>query len=67
MKNHIFKYSYLEQAITSDIVTVEVKNCTQTNFPIKSFYSTATEDVYVFFRQGQGITINPETMETKME
>lgn len=67
MKNYIFKYSYLEQAILSDVVTIDVNNCTSTNFPIKSFYSQATKDVYVFFRQGQGITLNPETMEYKTE
>ena len=35
-----------------------ITNCTYLNFPIKSFYSTVTEQVNVFYRQGHGITIN---------
>ena len=36
----------------------EIKDCTPLNFPVKSFYSTHTDKVYTFYRQGQCVTVN---------
>ena len=48
---------------------MEIKeNCTQINFPLKSFYSPVTNNCYTFYRQGHGFTFNmANTTEVRME
>jgi hypothetical protein len=41
-----------------DPVVREINRCTQLNFPIKAFYSDVTGNCHVFYRQGQGFTID---------
>jgi hypothetical protein len=54
-KHYHFTYSYKELKILSDYVVTPIKekNCTDRNFPIKSFYSVANGACYTFYRQGQ--------------
>jgi hypothetical protein len=47
-----------EERILGQVQKVSVPNCTQMNFPLRSFYSKVTKDVYTFYRQGHGITVN---------
>mmetsp|Transcript_2672 Transcript_2672/g.4176 ORF Transcript_2672/g.4176 Transcript_2672/m.4176 type:complete len:149 (+) Transcript_2672:453-899(+) len=57
-KQYHFTYSYKEKKLMSQVQASEIKGCTPLNFPIKSFYSSITNDCYVFYRQGHGYTIN---------
>ena len=41
-----------------------MKECTFLNFPIKSFYSPFYNNIFVFYRQGQCITIDPAQPKT---
>lgn len=43
MKNYMFIFSYKEGQLLSEIISVDIEDCTQTNFPIKSFYSQETK------------------------
>jgi len=42
----------------SQVTITEIKNCTDRNFPLKSFYSSVNNCVYTFFRQGHCFSDN---------
>jgi len=44
----------------SEICEVNIPNCTPRNFPLEAFYSITHAKCYIFFRQGQCITIDGE-------
>jgi hypothetical protein len=44
--------------VVSQTTITEVKNCSVTNFPVKSFYSSISNCFYTFYRQGQVVTVN---------
>lgn len=63
-----FVYSYKEKKIMTKTIMTELKDCTDSNFPIKSFYSEVTGNCHVFYRQGHGFTINAlNPSETRVE
>ena len=67
-KQYHFIYSYEEKKVLSTIMVNEIKDCSELNFPVKSFYSSITNCVYTFYRQGQCFTINAsEPSECKFE
>lgn len=45
----------------SSVSSIEIEDCTQRNFPIKTFYSEVTGDCYTFYRQGHCITNSAES------
>ena len=57
-KQYHFTYSYKEKKTLSQVVVSEIKDCTPLNFPIKSFYSSVTNNCHTFYRQGYGYTVN---------
>ena len=44
----------------SEVTVTEIADCTERNFPIKTFYSTVTKNCLTFYRQGHCLTVNPE-------
>lgn len=68
-KQYSFSYSYREKKVMSETTVMEIKeNCTPINFPLKSFYSPVTNNVYTFYRQGHGFTFNmADTKEVRYE
>ena len=63
-----FIYSYEEKKAISTTTVTAIENCSEMNFPIKSFYSSITNCVYTFYRQGQCFTVNTSnTTECKFE
>lgn len=63
-KQYHFLYDLKKQQPVGDTVSSEIQGCTDRNFPIKSFYSPVLNEVYVFYRQGHGYTVNPEDMKS---
>lgn len=59
-KQYHFTYSVSKGKSLSQTTVLEIKNCTELNFPIKCFYSSEYNECYVFYRQGHGFTIDPE-------
>jgi hypothetical protein len=50
-QQYSFKYSYREKKVLSGTTVSEIKEqCTPINFPLKSFYSTVTNNCYTFYR-----------------
>jgi hypothetical protein len=68
-KQYNFTYSFREKKVLSGTTVSEItKNCTLINFPLKSFYSAVTNNVYTFYRQGHGFTFNvQDPSQVKME
>lgn len=52
MVNYSFVYDYKAGQLVSEVSWYQFEDCSQTNFPIKSFYNYELNVVYVFFRQG---------------
>lgn len=63
-KQYHFNYSLKEKKKIGEITEIEMKECTFLNFPIKSFYSPFYNNIFVFYRQGQCITIDPAQPKT---
>ena len=53
-----FIYQIEEKKVIGDIHQVKVIDCTQMNFPIRSFYSEMNGEVYTLYRQGNCITVS---------
>jgi len=63
MQQYHFIYEINQSTEDLQFYMKEIENCTTLNFPVKSFYSEVTKDIYVFYRQGQCITVNSENPE----
>lgn len=49
-------------------IQTAIQDTNESNFPIKSFYSSVTGNCYVFYRQGHGFTINAsDPSDTRVE
>lgn len=59
-KQYHFTYSYKLKKMLSDVTVTEIADCTELNFPIKTFYSLVTKNCLTFYRQGHCVTTNPE-------
>jgi hypothetical protein len=57
-KHYHFIYDYGLKQVLNQTTASELKDCSTINFPVKSFYSSITNCVYTFYRQGQCITTN---------
>jgi len=55
-KHFMFVYSWKDKQIASEIKSIDLKNATKSNFPIKSFYSNVHDEIYTFYRQGNCVT-----------
>jgi hypothetical protein len=67
-KHYHFLYNYESKQVQSAISVSEIKDCSNLNFPVKSFYSSVSNHIYTFYRQGQCITTNASnTAECKYE
>lgn len=55
-KHFMFVYSWKDKQISSEIKSIDLKNTTKSNFPIKSFYSNVHDEIYTFYRQGNCVT-----------
>jgi hypothetical protein len=53
-KQYHFTYSYRmhEKLSSVSIVSNHDPSCTQKNFPVKTFYSLVSKNVFTFYRQG---------------
>lgn len=60
-KQYHFVYALKEKQMVGDVTVSEIKGATYLNFPIKSFYSSVLQSVFVYYRQGHCFTINPVT------
>ena len=64
-KQYHFLYSFFDKKVLSQVMVNEIKDCTQRNFPIKSFYSEETGDCYTFYRQGHCFTTSAKECDNK--
>jgi hypothetical protein len=58
-KHYHFIWDVEAKAMKGPSVEVEM-NSNKKNFPYKSFYNEDLKEVYLFYRQGQSMIINPE-------
>lgn len=58
-----FTYSFRQKKPLSTTTKTLIEGCTQLNFPIKAFYSPVMKKCLVFYRQGQGFTIDSKEPE----
>ena len=56
-KQYHFIYMYKEKKMFETPTVTEIQGTSDTNFPIRSFYSHTRKNCYVFYRQGHGFTI----------
>jgi hypothetical protein len=51
----------------TEVAVQEIPNCTQRNFPIKTFYSLHTKVCHTFYRQGHCLTTDPMDIKTSKQ
>ena len=49
-KQYHFIYALKEKQMVGDVTVSEIKGATYLNFPIKSFYSSVLQSVFVYYR-----------------
>lgn len=50
-------YNYERKGTNGNVLKVDLPDCSQINFPIKTFYSDVTDNFTTFFRQGECVTV----------
>lgn len=56
-KHYHFIYSIKGRKIASKTVEIELGDTARENHPVKAFYNSKLNEIYVFYKLGQGITI----------
>jgi hypothetical protein len=56
LTHYMFIYSIKSNKIVSEVEHREME-CTKKNFPYKTFYNSEDNEIYTFYRQGQGYSI----------
>ena len=58
-----FIYSIKDRKIVSKVGKYILENTAKENFPVKAFYNDRKDEFYVFYKMGQGFTIQKDDVE----
>ena len=68
LMHYHFIYSVNNRNISSKVVSIKFDDSTiKENFPVKAFYNPRIQEIYVFYKMGQGITIPSEKGQLNLE